>query len=291
MAQEEALQRSVMSHQESLRSFEAETQRLQKNMETMKQAVDRNRKTETESSKKMYSLQADVERYKASTEYYRKTAERYKAETERYKAETERYMAQTERYKAETEQVKADAEQFKADAKKYKANCNCIQGRCRTIPEKNQRNVPCACHEQADHRYPPQRDIDPEKNQRSVPCAFHEQADHRHPSRGGEACRGRENRHKRDPAVGKGGYPAPPRENEEIEEEAPVGRAQFRREKVREGAREPHLRSGNAIKKHERSGGGVQGEDEADERSVERPLQTRRPRADQDDPLGHQTRV
>ena len=36
MVKEEALQRSVMSHQESLRSFEAETQRLQKNMETMK---------------------------------------------------------------------------------------------------------------------------------------------------------------------------------------------------------------------------------------------------------------
>ena len=55
MAQEEALQRSVRSHQDAVRSFEAERKGMREALQKMKQAVDSNVKRESQSSKKMYS--------------------------------------------------------------------------------------------------------------------------------------------------------------------------------------------------------------------------------------------
>ena len=87
MAQEEALQRSVRSHQDAVRTFEAERKGMREALQKMKQAVDSNVKRESQSSKKMYSLQADVERYKAFNDQCRANAQRCKEAAERFQKE------------------------------------------------------------------------------------------------------------------------------------------------------------------------------------------------------------
>ena len=80
MAQEEALQRSVLSHQNSLRIFEAERQGFLKGMEEATKKRKETLDMMESLSKKVYRLQGDLERYKAFSKQCKADAQRFQKE-------------------------------------------------------------------------------------------------------------------------------------------------------------------------------------------------------------------
>ena len=116
MAKEEALQRSVVAHQNSLRSFEAERQKLLKEMEEAskkgKETLDTNRKEAKSLSEKLYRLQGDLERFKAAAEQHKATVERHKTASEQYKVASEQHKAASEQCRADAQRSRKAAEHF-----------------------------------------------------------------------------------------------------------------------------------------------------------------------------------